>query len=72
MLSVQKSVFFRILAGTTYNEEFELVHVLGGAYFSRRGCVNPASWFPLAAGVRLTQPLSEKLALQSTESNLIP
>ena len=29
-------------------------------------CLNPSSWFPLAAGASFTQPLREIYALQST------
>ena len=31
-----------------------------GTFFYLRGCANPASWLPLAAGTIFTQPLREK------------
>ena len=44
--------------------------VLSSAYFSLRGCVNPASWLLLDARASFAQPLNEKYPLQSRLSNL--
>ena len=43
-------------------------YILSSANLSPRGCVNPASWLPLASATSFKQPLREKYALQSTHN----
>ena len=38
--------------------------ILWSAYISTNGCVNPSSLFPLAAGGKFPQPLTDSFALQ--------
>ena len=42
--------------------ERDIRHVLSSANLSLKGCVNPASWLPLAAGTSFKQPLVETFA----------
>ena len=42
------------------------MNVLSSAHLSPRGCVNRASWLPLAASVNFAQPHRERYAVQCT------
>ena len=46
-------------------------HLLSGAYLSLRGCVNTASWLPLADSASFTQPLRYKFPETSEYTTML-